>query len=187
MNKKVFIDCGANLGQSIDNFINHWPDWEEYTILSFEANPNLVSEFDRFKSIKNINFENSAVWTYDGVLDFYLSTDGNAGSSIIKNKITGRLDNNPKQVKCVDLDRVIRQFSVEDFIVLKIDIEGAEYELLEHLLSKNTFELVDKLYIEFHTKKVHKTLQDNEVLLTNLKEYNKLQVYHDTFNHYNFI
>ena len=187
MSKKIFIDCGANLGQSIDNFINHWPDWQDYTILSFEANPNLASEFDRFKSIENIKFENSAVWIYDGSLDFYLSTDSNVGSSIIKNKITGRLDSTPKQVKCVDLDRIIRQFSVDDYIILKIDVEGAEYELLEHLLSKNTFEFVNELFIEFHTKKVHKTAQDDEMLLARLKEYSNLLVHYDTYNHYNFL
>ena len=30
MSKKVFIDCGANRGQSIDNFIDKWNDWKEY-------------------------------------------------------------------------------------------------------------------------------------------------------------
>lgn len=187
MSKKIFIDCGANLGQSIDNFIKHWPDWQDYTILSFEANPNLASEFDRFKTIENIKFENSAVWIYDGVLDFYLASNGNAGSSIIKNKITGCLDTSPTQVKCVDLDRIIRQFSINDYIILKIDVEGAEYELLDYLLHKNTFEFINQLFIEFHTKKVHKTIQDNEMLLSRLKEYSNLQTHYDTYNHYNFL
>lgn len=187
MENKIFIDCGANIGQSIDNFIKHWPDWQEYTILSFEANPNLAPEFKRFESIENIRFESSAVWTYDGTLDFYLSLRDNVGSSIIKNKVTGRLDSKPKQVPCVDLDRIIRQFKPEDYIILKIDIEGAEYELLEYLLSKDTFELVDKLYIEFHTRKVHKTEEDDKKLLLKLKHYTNLEVLHETSNRLNFL
>jgi FkbM family methyltransferase len=185
--KKVFIDCGANLGQSIDNFIDQWTDWQDYTILSYEANPRLVHHFDRFNALKNVNFSPEAIWTYDGTVDFYLCNSGDASSSIIGTKLTGQLDKIPTTVKCVDIDRIIRQYSKQDYIILKIDIEGAEYELLEYMLSKNTFELVNKLYIEFHTGKVHRHEQDNINLLSRLSQYSNLQVFHDTYNHFNFV
>ena len=185
--KKVFIDCGANEGQSIQNFINKWSDWSEYTIHSYEANPRLVHHFDKFKEIQNINFHSEAIWIYDGTVDFYLSNEGNVGSSIIGTKVTGRLDKIPTTVKCVDIDRIIRQYSKEDNVILKIDVEGAEYELLDYMLSKNTFELVNDLYIEFHNGKVHKTKQDDIDLLERLKQYDNLRVHHDTYNRLNFI
>lgn len=187
MNKKVFIDCGANLGQSIDNFINKWTDWKEYDILSYEANPRLISYFDRFSDFNNIKFNPEAIWTYDGTIDFYLCNSGNASSSIIGTKITGQLDKVPTKVKCTDIDRIIRQYTKQDHIVLKIDIEGAEYELLDYMLTKNTFDLVDILYIEFHTGKVHKSDHDNEYFLDKLSKYEHLKVYHDTYNHFNFV
>ena len=40
--KKVFIDCGANKGQSIDLFVNSWDDAKEYEIHSFEANKDFL-------------------------------------------------------------------------------------------------------------------------------------------------
>ena len=52
MNKKVFIDCGANIGQSINNFIKKWKDWTEYEILSYEANPKLKEYFEKYKKIE---------------------------------------------------------------------------------------------------------------------------------------
>jgi FkbM family methyltransferase len=186
-NKKIFIDCGANTGQSVDNFIKKWSDWKEYTILSYEANPNLVSNFDRFSNLTNFKFNQAAIWTYDGTIDFYLCNSENVGSSIIGTKKTGQLDKLPTSVNCVDIDRIIRQYSKEDTVILKIDIEGAEYDLLNYMLLKNTFELVDKLYIEFHTWKVHKTVDDDKYLLDKLKEYTNLQVFHDTYNHLNFL
>jgi FkbM family methyltransferase len=186
-NEKIFIDCGANMGQSVDNFIEKWTDCKDYTILSYEANPRLASYFDRFANLKNFKFKQEAIWIYDGVIDFYLCNSGNASSSIIGTKLTGNLDKHPTTVKCVDIDRIIRQYSKEDSVLLKIDIEGAEYELLEYMLAKNTFELVDRLYIEFHNGKVHKTKEDDKYLLDKLNEYPNLQVFHDTYNHFNFI
>lgn len=187
MNKKVFIDCGANLGQSIDNFIKKWVDWREYDILSYEANPSLVPHFERFSSVSNVKFENAAVWMQDGTVDFFLCNQGNASSSLVGTKVTGNLDKKPTTVRSVDIDRVVRQYTKEDYVILKMDIEGAEYELLDYMLNKGTFDLIDVLYIEFHTNKVHKTKRDDEDLLARLKEYEHLEVFHDTYNHYNFI
>lgn len=43
---KIFIDCGANVGQSVHSFMREWNDWEEYQIHSFEANPSLEKPYD---------------------------------------------------------------------------------------------------------------------------------------------
>ena len=42
--RKVFIDGGANVGQSIEAFCNHYPNAEEFEIHSFEASqsPNVL-------------------------------------------------------------------------------------------------------------------------------------------------
>lgn len=41
----------------------------------------------------------------------------------------------------------------EDYVALKIDVEGAEYEILEHLVANGAMKCVDELYVEFHRKK----------------------------------
>jgi FkbM family methyltransferase len=185
MNKKVFIDCGANAGQSIDNFIKQWNDWSEYDILSFEPNPALHEKFKKYSKHENIKFFPVATWIYDGDIDFYLSTQHTYGSSVLNTKV-GNLTT-PIQIKCVDLDKIIRQYSIDDYIILKIDIEGGEYELLEFLLSKNTFEYINVLYIEFHTHKVQKTKEDDKILLNALASYPNLKVISDSWNGLNFL
>jgi hypothetical protein len=45
-------------------------------------------------------------------------------------------------------------FSKEDYIVLKVDIEGAEYEVLEKMFEDGSIEYIDELYIEWHYDKV---------------------------------
>jgi hypothetical protein len=38
--RKIFIDCGANEGQSINSFLKEFPDSKEFEIFSFEATKN---------------------------------------------------------------------------------------------------------------------------------------------------
>ncbi len=56
-----------------------------------------------------------------------------------------------KQTKpCVDLARLLRQYRQSDNVVVKMDIEGAEFELLVHLIKENVLGLIDTLAIEYH-------------------------------------
>ena len=45
------------------------------------------------------------------------------------------------------------RFCREDDVFLKMDIEGAEFEVLEHLLKRGAAQLVDTVSIEWHTQK----------------------------------
>ncbi len=51
---------------------------------------------------------------------------------------------------CYDLARLLRQFSVDDFVVVKMDIEGSEYDLLKHVLVSGVAPSVDLWAVEFH-------------------------------------
>lgn len=44
----------------------------------------------------------------------------------------------------------IDSYNENDFVVVKIDIEGAEYDVLLHLIRKNIFPKIDVVIIEFH-------------------------------------
>lgn len=170
MSKKIFIDCGANHGQSVENFKKFWDDWKDYDIHTFEANPKLFYNFDKYKDVKNITFHPCAIWIEDGTVDFYLGKHD--GSSVCKNKRTGNLSKTPTIVKSVDLSNWIKtNFSVDDYIILKMDIEGGEYDVIPHLLANNTFSYVNEFYIEFHNGKVGKTKDDDQNLLSQIKKY----------------
>ena len=56
---------------------------------------------------------------------------------------------------------------------MKMDVEGAEYELIPHLYNNNLLSSIDKLYIEWHYKKIRSITekQHNETvkMLGNLK------------------
>ncbi len=41
-------------------------------------------------------------------------------------------------------------FSVNDFVIVSLDIEAAEYEILDQMFKDGTIKYVDRLYIELH-------------------------------------
>ena len=148
--KKIFIDCGANDGNSIRKFNSEYG--YDYHIHSFECNPKLYDTLSKLKS-ENVHVYNQAVWTYNGDINFYIGDIHS--SSLIKKKITGNLDiNNPVKVPCVDIAQFIRQFHIDDYIILKLDIEGAEYAVIEHLYKTDTLKYINKLYGEWHARKI---------------------------------
>ena len=92
-----------------------------------------------------------AVWKKDEVRSFYPQIWGaRTGSSLI----AGKYSTDPNisiDMICIDLARWIEDNHIKGVhTILKIDIEGAEYDLLPYLLSTKVPDLVDEWFIEFH-------------------------------------
>ena len=51
---------------------------------------------------------------------------------------------------CVDIAGLINKYDIDDLIVVKIDIEGAEYDLLIDFIKKNALRQIDYITIEYH-------------------------------------
>ncbi len=148
--RRFFVDCGAHQGTSVRFFRHVYPQGARYTIYSFEANP----QFNRyFQELPDVHFFNAAVWTHDGELTFY--NNGGGASSVIEGKaMAGGFQDRRLTVPCMDLSRWLRrEFLREDYIILKMDIEGAEYAVLEKMIQDRSIDYIDKLYIEWHCAK----------------------------------
>ena len=151
--KKIFIDCGANNGCSIDLFLKKYPKSNEFEIHSFEPNPKFSKSFDKYGG--NVTLHKNVVFTQNVTIDFYLGRD--LSSSIRKDKITGiNYKNVPIKVDAIDLSEFIKNnFNIQDYIVLKMDIEGAEYDVLPHLINEGIFDgWVDEIFGEWHLGKL---------------------------------
>lgn len=168
-----FIDAGANKGQSIDLFKSTNEDYRyspySWAIYAFEPHPY----FKTFLTKKDIHYINKAVWTENTVIPFYVNPANNEsqGSSLIKDKISGDLDKEkPIYVETIDFSSWLKSnFYFEDKIILRMDIEGAEYEVLRHMIDTKAINLIDHLIIEFHHQKINYPLEKHNQLIDELR------------------
>ena len=147
----IFLDCGAHKGESLEKFKKTVWDSHEYQVHSFEPNPVLWEGLEKLDTI----LHKEAAWVINGETDFYLaeSTDG---STLMKGKITGNVDYDiPIKVEAIDLSGwIMENFTKEDHIILKLDVEGAESEILSKMIIDGSIDYIDTLFVEFHYKKV---------------------------------
>lgn len=163
-NSKLFIDCGGHDGCSVVQFLLSRPD---YDVITFEANPELWGYYKNLPT----TLIRKAVYDYDGEIEFIVDPIDADGSSLIKSKkidFTDKVKNEDCPliiVPCVDLSRFVREKSFEyQEIILKLDVEGAEYAILDKMLRDDTLKFVSKLYAEFHGHKIGISDDEHEKL-----------------------
>jgi len=179
VSRNIFIDCGGNVGQSLKRFIASPLYKDDFELFTFEP----VIGIEKYcGNIKNLTIFKKAVWIYDGEIDFCLDKAKKEcrklGGTIIKDKKTGHLDKeNPVSVPCLNFSKwVLDNFSQEDFIILKMDIEGAEYKVLSKMVEDASINMVNKLYIEFHWNKIKIKKEDHDVVVRSISSIKTLEL-----------
>ena len=167
--RKIFIDAGAHDGCSVRKFRRETDKDSSYFIYSFEANP----EFSKyFKDIKNHTLIIKAVWIENGKKEFYTSKETlRAGGTLIKGKKSGQLDkSHPIVVETLDFSEwILKNLSKDDFIILKMDIEGAEYQVIPKMLDDGSFDYINELWIEWHWPKIRLPKIKHDILFNRIK------------------
>lgn len=165
---KYFIDAGANDSCSARIFRKLHDPNATYLIYSFEVEPSFSKNFN---NISNLIFINKAVWVRDEKLKFYrCKSTRRAGGTLLKEKTSMYTDKaNPIYVEAFDFSKwVMTTFNKSDEIILKMDIEGAEYDVLEKMFVDGSFAYIDELWIEWHASKVKISQERHESLVSKI-------------------
>jgi len=160
-NKKIiFLDLGANVGKvtekllEIDNITKIYcfePVIENFKILERKFGKN-----------DKIKLENKIVWNQKGKVNFSVGSKNCHTNSKITKIINERNYDKRKYIKqyeidCIDIYDFIESLNInneEQYLVIKMDIEGAEYEVLPRMIEKNSIQKVDILLVEFHKEPI---------------------------------
>tara|TARA_B100000497_G_scaffold83086_1_gene92606 strand:- start:595 stop:1182 length:588 start_codon:yes stop_codon:yes gene_type:complete len=156
---KIFIDCGANKGSDLDMFRINYEDYKSWRMVAFEPNPQCRDYMLLNDKLDNVELIEKAVWIEDSTKTFNIGS--NTKSSTLRSDKTTNMSNKNITVETIDLSNYISQFNEEDYIILALDVEGAEYEVLEKMLIEKTIDLVDEIFVEFHTHKMKNSKEDN--------------------------
>jgi len=144
----LIIDCGANIGLSVIYFKALYP---ESKIIAFEPDKKIFNylkyNIESFK-FNNIELINKGLWKEERILKFY--SEGADAGRLVK-KSTEKDESNLIAINTIPLSNYLRSEEV-DF--LKIDIEGAETEVL--IECQDELKNVKNLFIEYHSFKKEK-------------------------------
>jgi len=141
---KVIIDLGAHIGTTVLYFANKFPNAKIYAIEpeqnNFEILQKNISKYENVIPIK------AAIWSKNENRYLKERNKGNLGYTVAEtynNTITTE-----QEIKCITLDWLMENYNLDHIDILKIDIEGAEKNLLEN--SKQWIERVKIISIELH-------------------------------------
>jgi len=153
----IIVDVGSNLGTYIKNIENINQNTKIYSI---EPNLQLMNyQKNRFKKNKNIIFSNLAIDSKDGIRKLYIRNPA-SHSSFFKthqdeqfNKIVGTVD-----VQACTLEQYFIDQNINKITLLKIDIEGHDYEVLSSIKYLLVNSKIDFIKIEANQKYLQKIM-----------------------------
>lgn len=167
----VYIDLGAYRGLYINRFRKSAMYRPGCRIYAFECNPYLFN----INYGKDVTVIHKAAWIHDGELKFYISKRNPSlvqGSSVYKEKRTGNLDkDHPRKIPCLDFSKWIKdRFKPDDNIIIKMNIEGAEYDILEKMIEDGTINYINTLFCQFHWQRCGILADRHNKLILELKK-----------------
>lgn len=171
--RKIFIDCGAWTGDSIKEFEKHYTGYEIY---GFECESRVRKRLRRLSRETGFHFIEKAVWIRDENVNLYLGHKRSQSSSLLLSKKRYIDETVFTEVEAIDFSKwIVESFDKDDYIICKMNIEGAEYDVLEKMVSDNSIDYIDKLFISWHWKKLegflkrrHKKIRNDINKRTNL-------------------
>lgn len=156
----VVFDCGANLGDVTEPLAATGA-----TVHAFEPDPYAFARLSgRVAGMANVVLHNAAVGVTAGHVRLMRAANFDAnpkGGSVKSTVIPGGRNINEDQgagieVEMIALPDAIRAEAAKaggEIAFLKMDIEGAELDLLEHMQAEGLFDLVRLTVAETHEKK----------------------------------
>jgi FkbM family methyltransferase len=144
--KPFIIDCGANIGMAILYFKMLYP---KASVLAFEPNPSvfeLLKKNIEANNLQDVVLVNTALSSLEGTTEFYFGDSmGTLSGSLMQERGGGT----KIQIKTEKLSKYLSNKKPD---LIKIDVEGAEFEILKDLIDTKTIQQASNYLVEYHHK-----------------------------------
>lgn len=124
------IDVGAQIGYLTLEMAT--AQGNDVNVLSFEPEPRNLDRLHhnlQLNGVKNVKVLDRAVSDIDGAIKLFMSKDNNAGThSTISDAAT--VSTEYIEIPCTRLDTYITEHSITNIGLIKVDVEGAELEVV---------------------------------------------------------
>ena len=167
----IIIDCGANVGNIIYPFAEIG-----CRIYAFEPNPYAYQKLqNKFKKYDHIYCITKAISTVNSTARLYFHENSNndeyywsTGSSLLKYK-NNVMKNKYISVETINFSEFIKSLN-QTVKIIKMDIEGAEIDVINQLINDETYKLIGQLFVETHEKKIPELFTKTNLLRKRLKD-----------------
>lgn len=135
----IVFDIGGYEGSFVEKIYNKY----SCTIVVFEPVPEYYNKIvERFKGNDNIIVVNAALSNVNGKQPMFINTDKSGFFETSGTLIT---------VDCITLDQAMNDLGVDKINLLKLNIEGAEYDVLDYMIKNDLVVKCDDIQVQFHT------------------------------------
>ena len=149
----VVIDIGFNYGLFSMVSLKNNPS----KIIAFEPNPKLVSNYQKFFNHEKIELYQKAVSHKTGKT-LFKEAHSSGMSTIMGDVNTNNIDNT-YEVELVNFYQFLQENNINQIDYLKVDCEGAEYDIFDSIPNEYLTNQVKKIALEFHHKFEDKKVQ----------------------------
>lgn len=168
----IFLDCGFYAGNALKKYINNGTVDDTWTIYAFEPNPDLDLKTMMEAIPLKIKLLKKAVWVKNEKLTFHIAgRDDAAGIA----DLTGHTEPKEVTVQAIDFSKFVADLP-EANIICSMDIEGAEYQVLDKMIEDGTINRISILDIEFHHRFMNDYTEVESQKLINKLRYRKVKV-----------
>lgn len=167
----IVLDCGANVGHIARLFAITGA-----TVYAFEPDPQAFARLSRrCRKNKNIICIQKGVWDKNANIQLFGHNEGNelsftVGSSIISDKINIAREKG-HVIEVIDLIEFMRE-QPKKIDLVKLDVEGAEIEILKKIINTGSYDLFGRMYVETHETKIPSQDKDLAWIKKELKKKN---------------
>lgn len=158
--RHVYVDVGArSYGSSIGSWFRKQYPKQNHTfeVFAIEADPAFHPEYATRKGVTLLPY---AAWVKNETLNFEINGDpgkeeeakaNGRGMGRIRPIAGKKMSGEVRSVPAFDFAEWLKQtVSQQDYVVMKMDVEGTEFDLIPRLFDTGAICLVDELFLECH-------------------------------------
>lgn len=166
----VILDVGANVGQTANKFLKHFPT---SVIYSFEPNPDSFIKLQKnCTDLKNHSTWNYGVGDIDGHRPLFKNTNSEMDSFLEPNESPYGRYEKKIDIEIITLDSFVEKHNINSIDILKSDTQGYELQVFKgasKLMAENKISII---YCEIIFSKMYKNLITFDVIYKYLVEHN---------------